>query len=52
MQDFIRNQNIKLLQAAIERESDADKRIVLERLLADQVERAASAKDETSSEAC
>ncbi|MBS0520529.1 MAG: hypothetical protein JSR90_17670 [Proteobacteria bacterium] len=52
MQDFIRSQNIKLLQAAIERESNADKRVVLERLLADQVRQEVPARDETTSDAC
>ncbi|SKA37692.1 hypothetical protein SAMN02745126_05941 [Enhydrobacter aerosaccus] len=36
MQDFIRRRNIKLLQEAIEKERDQSKRLVLERLLADQ----------------
>ncbi len=37
MQSFIRRQNIKLLQAAIDKERDQDKRLILERLLADQL---------------
>jgi hypothetical protein len=44
MQSFIRRENIKLLQQAIDKESDPGKRVVLERLLADEKAKAAKAK--------
>ncbi len=52
MQDFIRQQNVKLLQAAIDKERDHDKRLVLERLLKDQLRQDASGKTERTPETC
>ena len=39
MQNFVRRQNIKLLQEALEKEVDPDKRRVLEGLLVKQQEK-------------
>ena len=39
MQNFVRQQNIKLLQEALKKEVDPDKRRVLEGLLANQYEK-------------
>jgi hypothetical protein len=45
MQDFVRQQNIKLLQEALRKEVDPDKRRVLEGLLASQYEKPPQAEE-------
>ncbi len=45
MQNFVRQQNIKLLQEALKKELDPDKRRVLESLLAKENEEPTQAED-------
>jgi len=46
MERFIQQQNIKLLQKALDDESDPEKRRVLERLLAEQEEKTVAGTEE------